>query len=603
MAFLIPDNLRSRSGVPGGVRRVASAFKIGLGESVTVWYEPLYDPKGEKPHFVVLLPDQGIVVLEVLEVKHGGLLGVLRGRLRFERDGREIEVENPLIRAERLAGILRKRIDVEPRLAGIEVPVGAGAVLGQMSRDQAQDKGVDRVLSLDCCLFRPDLEAAVRGEGETDLLRAFARMLGRRVGEIPQDKEKVLRGLIQPETVIDRVAPVESNVQLTIFRPPEGEEDIIRVMDRQQEQIAKTLGDGHRVIRGVAGSGKTLILVYRAQLLARMLPAHQRILVTCYTRSLAGQLRFLLKEHNNIEVVHLDRLMAKTMRDAGFKHPGYEDGQEAVARMALDVLQRGYGPRYRAVLLDEAQDFGTNALRFAVNLLDGGYEDLVIVADAAQNIFRRRFNWKDAGIQAQGRTKILRCNYRNTREILEFASRFLLASPVLRLDDAPGEEDENAVIPPESAARNGPPPELGVVPDIRAEVAEAVARVKSWVQSSTQPRQVAVLYPASGYGAAERAKSLYEGLRRASLEVFWLRQGDAKDRLAEATEPVILSTIHSAKGLEFPYVVLCGIWREDTDVEANRMLAYVGMTRAMHQLAVITQEDNPLVEDLRKASA
>ena len=32
--------------------------------------------------------------------------------------------------------------------------------------------------------------------------------------------------------------------------------DMLRVMDLQQEQLARSLGDGHRVIHGVAGSGK-----------------------------------------------------------------------------------------------------------------------------------------------------------------------------------------------------------------------------------------------------------------------------------------------------------------------------------------------------------
>jgi len=41
--------------------------------------------------------------------------------------------------------------------------------------------------------------------------------------------------------------------------------DIVRVMDLQQEQLARSMGEGHRVIHGVAGSGKTMILGYRAQ--------------------------------------------------------------------------------------------------------------------------------------------------------------------------------------------------------------------------------------------------------------------------------------------------------------------------------------------------
>src|SRR5690606_25512814 len=47
--------------------------------------------------------------------------------------------------------------------------------------------------------------------------------------------------------------------------------EIVRIMDIQQEQLARSLGDGHRVIHGVAGSGKTLILGYRCLQLAQTL--------------------------------------------------------------------------------------------------------------------------------------------------------------------------------------------------------------------------------------------------------------------------------------------------------------------------------------------
>lgn len=37
----------------------------------------------------------------------------------------------------------------------------------------------------------------------------------------------------------------------------------IKIMDIQQEILARNIGDGHRVIHGVAGSGKTMILLFR----------------------------------------------------------------------------------------------------------------------------------------------------------------------------------------------------------------------------------------------------------------------------------------------------------------------------------------------------
>ena len=70
------------------------------------------------------------------------------------------------------------------------------------------------------------------------------------------------------------------------------------------------------------------------------------------------------------------------------------------------------------------------------------------------------------------------------------------------------------------------------------------------------------------------------------------------DNLKEDTDRVLLMTLHSAKGLEFPYVYLAGM--EDgvfpsymtitsgdrDDLEEERRLAYVGITRAMKDLTL-----------------
>lgn len=71
------------------------------------------------------------------------------------------------------------------------------------------------------------------------------------------------------------------------------------------------------------------------------------------------------------------------------------------------------------------------------------------------------------------------------------------------------------------------------------------------------------------------------------------------DSLNEDNDVVVLMTLHSAKGLEFPYVYLCGmeeglfpsymsINADDpvTEIEEERRLCYVGITRAMKRLAL-----------------
>lgn len=70
------------------------------------------------------------------------------------------------------------------------------------------------------------------------------------------------------------------------------------------------------------------------------------------------------------------------------------------------------------------------------------------------------------------------------------------------------------------------------------------------------------------------------------------------DNLEESNDVVVLMTLHSAKGLEFPYVYLCGMedglfpsymsinGDDPTEVEEERRLCYVGITRAMKELSL-----------------
>ena len=56
--------------------------------------------------------------------------------------------------------------------------------------------------------------------------------------------------------------------------------------------------------------------------------------------------------------------------------------------------------------------------------------DLLIVGDGSQSVYRRRtFTWREAGVNAQGRTINTRFdldkNYRNNREIMKVAAEFV----------------------------------------------------------------------------------------------------------------------------------------------------------------------------------
>lgn len=606
MAFLIPDNLKSRKDVAKELQRVGSAFQVALDDDVEVWFEPLYDPAGDKPHFVLFFPTRGVVVLEVLDASAKTFLGVFRGKLRVMRDGMEVEQASPLERAERHASAIRDRIEAEQRLRGLGLQVAAGAVFPNLTREEAEQKGIGKLVSPTRCIFKETIDAAFRGDGEAALLRCFVRMLEGAEVDLDEVQRKAVRGILQPSIVVDRITRKEARQnELVLFHPPQGENDDVRVLDRIQVSIATSLGDGHRVIRGVAGSGKTLILTYRARLVAQANP-RKTYLVTCYTRALASQLATALGDLPNVHVKHLDGVMSDVIRSARLRHPGFDGDSsgEQVAAVALQALSRVPSQRYDGVFLDEAQDFETAALQFVVHLLrDPDTSDLLVVADAAQNIFRRRFSWKQAGIRAQGRTRILRVNYRNTREILEFAFRFLTAGG-LQEDDVPDEEHEATVVRPESARRSGPYPEVRLVPTARDVVSAVVEKARQWLAQGAFPRSIAILY-ASTRGEVMKS-GLIDQLNLHGIDFFWgtdPHNRNAKHEIATATAPIVVSTIHSAKGLEFPRVILCELGRDGDDLETQRKLAYVGMTRATEELFVVTTTHHQLARDLVPSTA
>ncbi len=99
--------------------------------------------------------------------------------------------------------------------------------------------------------------------------------------------------------------------------------------------------------------------------------------------------------------------------------------------------------QYLAALVDEGHDFAPEWLKLVTQMVDPTTNSLLLLYDDAQSIYDKRsgkpFSFKSVGVQAQGRTTILRINYRNTRQILQTASA--MATELLR----PQEKDDDGV--------------------------------------------------------------------------------------------------------------------------------------------------------------
>jgi superfamily I DNA/RNA helicase len=345
------------------------------------------------------------------------------------------------------------------------------------------------------------------------------------------------------------------------------------------------------VIHGPAGSGKTMILVFRAAQLAAAARPDKPILVLCYNRDLATRIETMLRLKGvgagvQVSTFHAwARDLIRTYQ-LGPVPTGKLTGEdyEALARLACEGITSARVPKgqYTALLIDEAHDLADEWLAAAVQMVDPATKSLLVLYDDAQSIYqkrRRKLNVARLGIEAQGRTEILRVNYRNTTEVLALAME--CAEGILEAGQPRAAEDMPLVVP-QSAGRSGPMPGLLRFDSGREESAGVAQCIGELLAHGRGPGDIAVL---------ARYRRDLEGIR-AALAAAGIACSPAKGerrREAPAGGEVTLTTFHSSKGLEFPCVFIVGLDRIE-EGEANRVeelrLLYVAMTRATHSLVL-----------------
>ena len=630
MAIFIPSFNQVKHKMTAGEKRVAEILRTQLDDACMVWYDIPVGKKRRYPDFVILHPRRGLLFLEVKDWKTTTFKNISSTSAQILTSKGMSTEANPLEQARAYSMEVINMLQADKALQQIEglhkgrlkIPYGHGVVLSHIPRKNmfaalAADAR-EKVLPDHLVLYQEDLHDGVDAETiQEQLWGMFPYQFGEALSAAEVDR---VRWHLFPEIRIDAMAlqgqlfaeePLAETVE-TVFKRPVNSEtvdtdvqsehipDVIKVMDMQQEQLARNLGSGHRVIHGVAGSGKTLILAYRCQYLA--LQATKPILVLCFNVTLAAKLRAMMVSKglgDKVQALHFHDWCAEQLRQ---HEVAVMEGEGKIFDRQVDsVLQAVADGRipteqYGAILIDEGHDFAAEWLQVVTQMLDREEESLLLLYDDAQSIYRRgglNFTLSSVGIKAQGRTSILRLNYRNSREILAFAAAF--ANAYWQNQDVQ-DEDQIPVIAPEAAGVSGPEPVVYQCVDFASEAEKAVKCIQVWQKKGLALNKVAIL----AY-TKDQAKQVSEALAAQGIDTQLLLASRSKKAYQPHNNSVAIMTLHSSKGLEFSHVVVMGVGQmgKTADrISADARVLYVGLTRAQRALVVTGSGKGAFIQQL-----
>jgi len=608
MAKLIPSLNSCIGRMQAGEKRFAWRLGTHLEDDYLCWYELPVGRRQKYSDFIILHPNRGLLLLEVKDWKLDTIHSLDKVSATLVTNRGLKTVSNPLEQVRQCAYQLINRLQSDAQLVhssgryqgNLLFPYGYGVVLSNITRNQFDTTDMGEVLPEHQIICKDEMVERVDPEAFQERLWNMFNFQFPTPLTLPQVDR--VRWHLFPEVRINTGA----TGNLFPTEPDESENetllpDIVKVMDMQQELLARSLGEGHRVIHGVAGSGKTLILGYRCLYLAKLL--NKPILVLCYNITLAARLRELITERgiaDKVNAYHFHDWCGEQIRTYHIPRPAAGDRYfDRLVESVIDGAESGAIPKaqYGAVLIDEGHDFQPEWLKLVVSMVDPDTNSLLLLYDDAQSIYSKKvqldFSLSSVGVQARGRTSILKLNYRNTDEILQFAYRF--AGRYLSPNDQ--DEDHVPLVAPSSTGRHGPDP---VVKQFERFEQEA-AYIAHLFQRLSEERSIPWSDMCVAYRSGWMGEKLQQAFHKEHVPVHWLGTAKSKRAFKPSVERVKLMTMHSSKGLEFPVVAVAGVGfmpNEHAEPTAEAKLLYVAMTRAMEKLLVTCHRETEFIRQL-----
>jgi hypothetical protein len=392
-------------------------------------------------------------------------------------------------------------------------------------------------------------------EAASGARRALSAKLGHRPEDIPAGVQSRIRHLIAPDFSLVRSIRAEL---------ADVEAELVRLTDSQVDALEGMAQESRVVIRGGAGTGKTLLAVNEAR---RLAATGQRVLFTCYSSVLAEHLAGALDD-TTVTVRQSHALMRELIEEGGLSSslPSVEPADlEAIflPKLAIDALERlGRVQEFDALIVDEAQDvlLPTHAEFFswclAGELTEGCWR---VFLDPNQDLFsgaepETLDHLDDLGVRYR-----LTTNCRNTRNIATITAALSGTDPARTRQGA------------------GPKVVTQFYADDRDQQRLIAAALRDWVAHDAPLDEMVVL-------SRHRLELSCAGRIHKGLP-YPLTAG----RPGGGAPRIHFSTIADFKGLDASLVLLTDL--SDLSASWARGDLYVGASRARSMLSLLIAED------------
>ena len=502
-------------------------------------------------------------------------------------------------------------------------------------------------------VYAPNLEVGAIENDEVEFATTEVELFRQLVepsGDLDENQRSEVQAIIEGAKALGQLAETGDTDELPpIARAYRDLEAVIYNFDATQRSVALTAMRGPQRIRGLAGTGKTVILAMKAAL-AHIEDPSAKILITYYTRSLRDIIeRLITRFHRhfaeidpNWENVHVRhgwgrKNLPGVYRDTCLREEvvplsfaDVRNNKDPFAKICADLVARDIvEPFYDLVLVDEGQDFPDSFYQLCYALTKGRRDDKQIVwaYDELQNVFDVKVRQPEQlfGEDRDGKPRVsltrslpdgvetndfvLQRSYRNQRDVLVLAHAIgfgVYSDPVQMLENArhwvdvgydvkSGNFETGSVNVVERPIFNSPSVlatpenvpliEYHVADDFNDEVEAAVAQVRAFIENGLNPHEILVV------SLDDRAARTYFSAITNKLVQFGINCNNIiQDPYSEPPfridQKVTLSTVYRAKGNEAAVVIVVGADAASLRARTGRNKLFVAFTRTKGWLRI-----------------